>query len=86
MSIVDGRRCDIQEFQHGKLVVHSLDELLQTRRRYIKVYASHAITVLEGKHDSLSIFGGEIMVIVIVKNDERKWRGMCEHFCHGRAT
>jgi hypothetical protein len=42
--------------------------------------------VLEGKHDSSFVFGSEVVVIVMVKNDERKGRGMCEHFCHGRAT
>ena len=77
---------DIQGFQRGKAVVHSLDDLPQTWNRQCKGYASHAITVLEGKHDSSFVFGGEIVVIVMVKNDERKGRGMCEHFCHGRAT
>jgi hypothetical protein len=33
--------------------------------------------VLEGKHDSSFIFGGEIVIFVIVTNDERKRRGMC---------
>jgi hypothetical protein len=47
---------------------------------------SHTITVLEGKHDSSFIFGGEIVIIVIVKNDKWKGRVMCEHFYHGRAT
>jgi hypothetical protein len=77
--------CDIQIFQHGKLVVNSLDDLLQTRDRHLEVYASHAITVLEGKHESSLIFGGEIVIIEIVVNDKWEGRGMCEHFCHGRA-
>jgi len=86
MSIGHGGWCDMQVFQHGELVVHSLDDLLQIRNRHPKAYASHAITELEGKHDSSFIFGGEIVIIVIVKNDEWKGRGMCKHFCHGRAT
>jgi hypothetical protein len=85
MSIVHGEWCDLQVFQHRKLVFHSLDDLLQTRKRHDKAYASHAITVLEGKHDPLFIFGGEGVIMVIVKNDKWKGRGMSEHFYHGRA-
>jgi hypothetical protein len=77
MGIVHGGWCDIQVFQHGKLVFQSLDDLLHTRNRNSKVYAPNAIAVLEGKHDSSFIFGGEIVILVIVKNDERKRRGMC---------
>jgi len=85
MSIVHGGWCDMQVFQDGKLVAHGLDDLLQTRNGHLKVYASHTITILEGKHDSSFIFGGEIVIIVLVKNDKWKGRGMCKHFCHGRA-
>ena len=86
MSIVRGGGWyDIQDFQRGKTVVHSLGDLPQTRNRQRKVYALYTITVLEGKHDSSFVFGGEIVVIDLVKNDEWKGRGMCEHFCHGRA-
>ena len=77
MSIVHGGRCDKQVFQYGELVVHSLDDLLQTWNRHSKVYAPNAIAVLEGKHDSLLIFRGEIVILVIVVNDEWKRRGMC---------
>ena len=87
MSIVHGERCDIQVFQYGKLVVHGRDYLLQTRNGHAKAYASHTITVPEGKHDSSFIFRGEIVIIVvIVVDDEWKWRGMSEHFCHRCAT
>jgi len=86
MSIVHGRWCDKHVFQHGELVVHCLDELLQTRNRHPKVYESHAITVLEGKHGPSFIVGVEIVIGVIMKNDEWKGRVMCQHFCHGRAT
>ena len=85
MSPVVEGWCDIQVFQHGKLDIHKIDDLLQAQNRHTKVYASHTITVLEGKHDSLFIFGSEIVIIVTVKDDEWKDRGMCEHFCHGRA-
>ena len=86
MRIAHGGWCDMEGLQHGEMVVHSLDYLLQTRNRHLKVYALHAITmILEGKHDSSFVFGGEIVVIVIVKNDEWKGRRMCQHFCHGRA-
>ena len=85
MSIVPRGWCDLQVFQHRKLIVHSLDDLLQTQNRHNKAYASHAITVLEGKHDPSFIFGGEGVIMVIVKNDKWKRRGMCEHSFHGRA-
>ena len=84
-TIVAEGWCNIQVFQHEKLVVNSFDDLLQTGSRHLKVYASHAITVIEGKHDSSLIFGGEIVIIEIVVNDEWERGGMCEHFCHGRA-
>ena len=86
MSIVHGGWCDVQIFQHGKLVVHGPDDLLQIRNRHPKAYALHAITVLEGKHDSSFVFCGEIPIFVIMVNDEGKRRGMGQHFCHGRAT
>ena len=85
MSIVPRGWCDLQGFQHRKLVVHSLDDLLQARNRLNKAYVSHAIAVLEGKHDPSFIFGGEGVMIIIVKNDKWKGRGMSEHFYHGRA-
>ena len=85
MSIVPRGWCDMQVFQHRKLVTNSLDDLLQTRNRHNKTYASHAIAVLEGKYDPSFIFGGEGVIIVIVKNDKWKGRGMGEHFYHGRA-
>jgi hypothetical protein len=85
MSIGPRRWCDIQEFQHRKLVVHSLDDLFQAQNRYNNAYASHAIAVLEGKHDPSFIFGSKVVIIVIVKNDKWKGRGMSEHFCHGSA-
>ena len=83
-TIVLGRRCENQVFQHGKLAVHSLDEFLQTRTRLHKVYASHAITMLEGKHYSFFVLCGEIMMSVTVVNDKWKRRGMCQHICYGR--
>ena len=85
MSIVAEGRYDMQEFQQGKLAAYGHDHLLQTRKRHHKVYALHAITVLEGKHDPSFSFRGEIAIIVVVKNDEWKGRGMSEHFCHGCA-
>jgi hypothetical protein len=33
--------------------------------------------MLESKHDFSFIFGGEIVIIVIVKDEEWKRRGMC---------
>jgi hypothetical protein len=75
MSMVHGRY-DIQVFQLGKLVVHSLDDLLQSRSRHFKVYVPYAITMLESQHDFSFIFGGEIVIIVIVKYDEWKRRGI----------
>jgi hypothetical protein len=60
-------------FQYRKLAVHSLDDLLQTRNRHQKAYASHAFTALEGKHDSSFVFGGEFVIIVVMMNDE--WKG-----------
>ena len=84
-SIGPRRWCDFQVFQHGKLVIYRVDDLLQTLNRYRKAYASHAIAVLEGKYDPSFIFGGEIMIIIIIKNDKWKGRGMSEHFYHGRA-
>jgi hypothetical protein len=41
--------------------------------------------MVEGKHYSLFILCGEIVIFVVVFNDEWKRRGMCEHFCYGRA-
>ena len=86
MSIVHGGWCDKQVFQYGELVVHSIDDLLQTWNSGRKVYAPHAIAVLKGKHDPSFIFRGEGVIMVIVKNDKWKGRGMSKHFCHGRAT
>ena len=77
MSIVHGGWCDTQVFQHGKLVVHGLDDLLQTRNRHPKAYALHAITVLEGNHYSCFVLCGEILIFVIEVDDEGKGRGMC---------
>ena len=42
--------------------------------------------MLECKQYSLFIFWGEVVIFVIVTNDERKGRGMCEHICYRRAT
>ena len=85
MSTVPRGWRDLQVFQHRKLVVHGLDDLLQALNRHNNAYTSHAIAVLEGKYDLSFIFGGEGVIIVIVKNDEWKGRVMCEHFYHGRA-
>jgi len=76
-SIVLSGRCNIQVFQHGKLVIHSRDELLQTWNRLLKVYAPHTIATLEGEHYSFFVLCCEIMIFVIVVNDEWKRRGMC---------
>jgi hypothetical protein len=86
MGIVHWGWCDKQVFQHGKLIDHSLDDLLQTRNRHTKVYASHTITVLESKHNSSFIFGGEIVTRVIMVNNQWKGRGVSEHFCHRDAS
>jgi hypothetical protein len=56
-------------FQRGKVAIYGRDELLQTRNRYLKVYASYPITVLESKHYSFFLFCGEIVVFVAVKNN-----------------
>ena len=82
-SVLD-RRSEKQVFQHGELAVHSLDDLLQTRTRNPKAYASHAIAMLEGKHYSFFVLCGEIMMSVTVVNDKWKRRGMCQHVCYGR--
>jgi hypothetical protein len=76
----------IQVFQHGKPAVQSMDGRTQIRIRLMKVYASHPVTMLEGKEYSFKFIArGEIMTIVIMVNDERKRRGMCQHVRYGRA-
>jgi len=42
--------------------------------------------MLEGKHHPFFILCGEIMSFVIVRNDEWKRRGMCQHVCYGTVT
>jgi len=80
-----GRRPEIQEFQRGKFIVYSCDELLQIRSRHPKGDAADAITVLECKHYSLFIFCSKAMIPDIISNDERKRGGICEHICYGCA-
>src|SRR6266851_446406 len=85
-SVVFGDSADLQECQDWKFVVYGRDDLLQTCNRHQKADAAHAITVLERKQYSLFIFCGEVVIPVIVINNERKGRGICEHICDGRST
>ena len=67
-------------------MVHSSDELLQTRNRLPKEYASHAMMMLEGKQYSFFVLCTETMIFVIVVNEEWKRGGICQLFCHGHAA
>jgi hypothetical protein len=76
----------MQVFKHQKVDVHGSDEPLQILSGDHKANATHAITVLERKHDSLFIVRGEVVVFVTIINDEWKWRRVCQHIYDRCAT
>ena len=64
-------------FQHRKFVVHDRNDLFQALNGDTKVDTAYAIAVPERDHDASFIFGGEVLIWVIVVDNKREGWRMC---------